>query len=72
MPSRIVDQDEWGHGWDRVIDLLNKGNLAPTTPPTNQVFADFTVCPIEPLRKGAAQSASVKSIRNAHVVPWPN
>jgi len=72
MPSREADQDEWGHGWDRVINILNRGNLAPATPTTLQLFADFTVCPIEPFRQGAAQSASVKSIHHARVTPWPN
>lgn len=72
MPSRYVDQDEWGHGWDRVLDLLNKGNPHPSSPSDQQLFADFTVCPIEPFHQGAAQSATVKSIRRAHIVPWTN
>ena len=36
------------------------------------LFADFTVCPTEPFRKGAAQPVIVKKVEHPYVVPdWP-
>lgn len=36
------------------------------------LFADFTICPTEPFRTGAAQSAIVKEVKNPRVVAdWP-
>ena len=73
MPPDGEDQDYGIGGWDRVMDILNHNNPNPNSPPDDvQLFADFTVCPTEPLHPGAAQRATVKSIHHPHVVPWTN
>jgi len=33
-------------------------------PPTNRIFADFEVCPIEPERPGTMQAACIESAKN--------
>src|ERR1035437_1728764 len=36
------------------------------------LFADFTLCPTEPYKAGAAQPVIVKRVQHPHVVPyWP-
>jgi hypothetical protein len=36
------------------------------------LFADFTICPSEPFKPGAAQPAIVKSVKHPHVIAeWP-
>jgi hypothetical protein len=72
MPSDREDQDFGVDGWDKVIALINRGNPHPNLPAEQQVFATFTVCPIEPLTKGASQRAAVTAIHHAVTVPWTN
>jgi hypothetical protein len=48
--------------------LCPKEGDCPTNSPS--LFADFTVCPTEKFRQGAAQPATVRSIRHPVVVPW--
>lgn len=60
-------------GWNRAMDILDRHNPNPKSPPDDlQLFADFTVCPTEPLHPGAAQRATIKSIRHPRIVPWTN
>jgi len=60
--------------WDQVMDWLIAG-VKPSerknyASPASGVylFADFTVCPTEPLRRGALQKAKVKSAMHRHYV----
>ncbi|MGD0347014.1 MAG: hypothetical protein ABSA85_09665 [Terracidiphilus sp.] len=48
--------------WDLIFKYIPNGG-------GKDLFADFTVCPTRPFRKGAAQPATVKEIRNPHLVP---
>jgi hypothetical protein len=49
----------------RYFDCEN-GNRQPA------LFADFTICPTEPYKQGAAQPAIVKSVQHPRVIPeWP-
>lgn len=41
-------------------------------PVSNQIFADFEVCPLEPEREGAMQSACIESAKNIVVDKWPS
>jgi len=60
--------------WDTVISWLEAGvkksERANYYIPASAVdlFADFEVCPTEPLRKGAVQHAQVKSASHRHYV----
>ena len=36
-------------------------------PPTNSIFADFEVCPLEPERKGEMQAVCIESARKSLV-----
>ncbi len=63
MPGPNPDYEP---SWDRLMTILLAGRQNPDD---NAVFADFVVCPTEPFRKGAAQEATIKSIRHPHVVP---
>ncbi|MGA1983847.1 MAG: hypothetical protein ABSG84_15450 [Acidobacteriaceae bacterium] len=38
--------------------------------PPKSLYADFTVCPTEKFKPGAAQPVTVKGIKHAAVVPW--
>jgi hypothetical protein len=60
---------------DTSSDMLFKYLCSPKyactieNPPTS-LYADFTVCPAEKFKQGAAQPARVKNIAHAVVVPW--
>jgi hypothetical protein len=47
--------------WDVIFKYIPNGG-------GKDLFGDFTVCPTKPYRKGAAQSAIVKSVRHPHLV----
>ena len=47
--------------WDLVFRYIPNGG-------GEDLFAGFTVCPTRKYRRGAAQPATVKSIRNPHLV----
>ena len=64
--------------WDRVVHWLEAG----TTPAEKEniacpvgaidLYADFLICPTEPLKKGAVQHAVVKSATHRRYVHWPD
>jgi hypothetical protein len=60
-----------GASWDKAVDLLKAGNEAAGAAGDNTLYADFVVCPTEPLRKGWVQSATIRSMSHIHVVPRP-
>jgi len=47
--------------WDKIFKYIPNGG-------GKDLFADFTVCPTKPFKKGAAQPAVVQSIRNPRLV----
>ncbi len=61
--------------WDRVITWLEEGVKEPNskqdacTKSDVDLFADFEICPTEPLRPGAVQHAVVKTAIHRHYVP---
>ena len=61
--------------WDTVLDWLNAGvrksDGKNSAIPASSIylFADFLVCPTEPLRAGWVQQANVKSALHRHYVP---
>ena len=50
------------------MDLLTANGRDPRGDDT-ALFADFVVCPTEPFRKGAAQTAIVRRISHPRIVP---
>jgi hypothetical protein len=65
------DPDSHDHGasWDPIIKLLKAGDESAGAASRNDLFADFEVCPTEPLRKGAVQRAIVRKMTHVRVVP---
>jgi hypothetical protein len=63
--------------WEQVVAWLEAGvrpqdrNTINTISPTSMLylFADFTVCPVEPFKKGSVQSARIVSATHRRYVP---
>jgi len=61
--------------WDRVIGWLDAGvkesdrKQGPCAVSEIDLYADFEVCPTEPLREGAVQHAVIKSASHRRYVP---
>ncbi|SEG65593.1 hypothetical protein SAMN05421819_4049 [Bryocella elongata] len=68
MPDYRFDDPSW----DRVVDRLKNGAESAGAAGNNDLFATFTVCPTEPFRQGAAQTAIVHSMRHPVIVAVPH
>jgi hypothetical protein len=66
--TRTPDYTDFSPSWGRVFDLLTANGKDPKGENNNALFADFLVCPTEPFKEGATQSATVKAIHHPHVI----
>lgn len=57
-----------GTSWDRAMKLLHAQGELLHTAKMSALYADFIVCPTEPLRKGWVQPAIIRSMKHVHVV----
>jgi hypothetical protein len=71
MPDdlRTPDNTDFSPSWNKIMDLLTDNERNPRGGDDTALFADFVVCPTEPLHQGASQPARVLHIYHPHVVP---
>ena len=66
---RTPENEDVSVSWEKVFDLLAAGGRRPEVFDQNALYADFLICPTEPFRKGAVQSAKVRHIYHPHILP---